>query len=140
MITPRGIFIPDEEISFAYKRASGPGGQHVNKTSTAAELRFDVKSTDALSSYVRGRLRELCGNRINTDGVLIIHASSHRSQERNREDALRRLAAFIDEAATPVKHRRKTRPTRASKERRLEKKHQHSRTKKQRRGDWRSDG
>ena len=115
------IQIPDEEVQLRAVRASGPGGQHVNKVSTAIELRFDVRGSAALPERVRERLEKLAGSRLTLDGVLILVAQEHRSQELNRQAALERLVELVREAARPPPPpRKKTKPTYASKLRRLE--------------------
>ncbi len=114
------IAIPDEEIEEAFVRASGPGGQNVNKLSTAVQLRFDARRSPALSNAVAIRLMGLAGRRVTLDGVILITAQRFRTQERNRADARERLAELIREAAVPPTPRRPTRPTLASKRRRLE--------------------
>lgn len=115
------IQIPDEEVQLRAVRASGPGGQHVNKVSTAIELRFDVRGSAALPERVRERLETLAGSRLTQDGVLILVAQEHRSQELNRQAALERLVELVREAARPPPPpRKKTKPTYASKLRRLE--------------------
>jgi ribosome-associated protein len=121
-----GIFIDETELSERFVRASGPGGQNVNKLSTAVELRFDVKNSPSLPDGLRERLTRLAGRRIDQEGVLIIFAQSHRTQERNREDARERLFELIRRAAIPPKPRRATKPTLASKTRRLEAKSRRS--------------
>jgi ribosome-associated protein len=121
-----GIFIDETELSERFVRASGPGGQNVNKLSTAVELRFDVKNSPNLPDGVRERLTRLAGRRIDQEGVLIIFAQSHRTQERNRDDARERLFELIRRAAVPPKPRRATKPTFASKTRRLESKSRRS--------------
>jgi ribosome-associated protein len=126
------ISIGEEEIQEEFVRSSGPGGQHVNKTSTAVQLRFDVAHSPSLPQDVRGRLMALAGNRMTDDGVLIIEARQYRSQDRNRQDALGRLIALIRQAAGKPKRRRETRPTRASLERRLEIKRQRGQKKRSR--------
>jgi ribosome-associated protein len=118
-VTP-AIHLADSELAWKAIRASGPGGQHVNKTSTAIELRFDVRASPALPEPVRARLYRLAGSRLTQDGVLVLTAQEHRSQELNRQAALDRLLGLIRRAAEPPPPpRKKTRPTRASKERRL---------------------
>lgn len=132
-VTP-DIILPDDEVQVRAVRASGPGGQHVNKVSTAIELRFDVRASPNLPEPVRARLYRLCGNRLTLDGVVVILAQEYRSQEMNRQAALERLLDLIREAAKPPPPpRKKTRPTYASKLKRLEGKAKRS-TVKARRG------
>ncbi|NIA13497.1 MAG: aminoacyl-tRNA hydrolase [Nitrospiraceae bacterium] len=120
-----GISLEDDEISMDFVRASGPGGQNVNKVSSAVQLRFDVAHSPSLPEDVRARLVQLGGRRVTEDGVLILDARRFRTQERNRQDALDRLADLIRQATHRPKRRRKTRPSRAAKQRRLEgKRHQ----------------
>jgi ribosome-associated protein len=110
----------ENELSFEYVRASGPGGQNVNKVSTAVQLRFDVSNSPSLKEEVKARLTRLAGKRMTTEGVLIIEAKSHRTQEKNREDAILRFCTLIARAKQTPKTRKQTKPTRASKETRLE--------------------
>lgn len=114
------ITIDEKELHEDFVRASGPGGQHVNKVSTAVQLRFDAAHSSALPTDVRDRLIVLAGRRITEEGVIVIEAQRFRSQERNRQDARERLVRLIRKAAERPKPRRKTQPTAASKTRRLE--------------------
>lgn len=116
------IAIDEREIQEEFVRASGPGGQHVNKVATAVKLRFDMAHSPSLPDDVRERLIRLAGRRITEEGVIVIDARRFRSQERNQQDARERLSALIRRAAERPKSRRKTRPTAASKRRRLEEK------------------
>ena len=126
MITiSRSVAITDEEISLSGIRAQGAGGQHVNKASTAIHLRFDIKAS-SLPEYYKERLLAASHHLISADGVVIIKAQEYRSQEMNREAAIARLVALIQELTAVQKSRRETRPTRASKERRLASKAQKS--------------
>ena len=115
----RDFPIPDSELEFRYVRASGPGGQNVNKVSTAVELRFDIGASRSLPQEAKVRLRRLGGRRVSVRDVLVIDAGRFRTQEANRRDALARLAALLRAAAIKPKKRIATRPTRASKERRI---------------------
>ena len=114
------INIDEREIEESFVRASGPGGQNVNKLSTAVQLRFDVRHSPSLAGDVRGRLERLAGSRLTRDGVLVINAQRHRTQARNRQDALDRLIGLIRQAAIAPVRRRPTKPTKASRERRIE--------------------
>ena len=117
-ITDR-ISIDERELEERFVRASGPGGQNVNKLSSAVQLRFDVRGSPSLAADVRLRLERLAGRRLTRDGVLVIMAQRHRTQERNRQDALDRLVELIRQASVAPTPRRPTKPTRRSKERRL---------------------
>jgi ribosome-associated protein len=123
------IAIDDAEIAESFIRASGPGGQNVNKLSTAVQLRFDVRHSPSLPDDVRARLERLAGRRLTRDGELIITAQRHRTQERNRQDARERLIELIRRAAVAPVKRRPTKPTKASRERRLEGKKRRARIK-----------
>ena len=130
-ITPT-IAIDQSEVKEEFIRSSGPGGQNVNKVSTAVQLRFNVADSPSLPDDIRKRLLHLAGKRITEDGVLIIHARRFRTQERNRQDAFDRLVTLIRKASEKPKVRRKTRPTLKSKQRRLEAKHHRSEAKRMR--------
>jgi ribosome-associated protein len=127
------IAIDENELAESFVRASGPGGQNVNKVSTAVQLRFDVRRSPSLPQPVRARLERLAGARLTKDGVIVITAERFRSQERNRADAVARLVALIRRAAEAPKPRRPTNPTAASRERRLKEKSGRSAVKRLRR-------
>ena len=114
------IAIAEREIEESFVRAAGPGGQNVNKLATAVQLRFDVRHSPSLPEGVRARLERLAGRRLTQEGVLIITARRHRTQERNRQDALDRLVELVRRAARPPTPRRPTRPTAAARRRRLD--------------------
>ena len=126
------IHIPESELDEQFIRASGPGGQHVNKTASAVQLRFDVKNSPSLPEDVRRRLKALAGSRMTKDGELILEASQHRSRAQNRAEARARLIRLVRRAARPPVRRKKTKPSRASKERRLKDKRARSEKKRRR--------
>jgi ribosome-associated protein len=139
-VTPQ-IGLDEEEIRFDFIRASGPGGQKVNKSSSAVQLRFDVRRSPSLPEEVRVRLAVLAGRRLSEEGILVIEAGRFRSQDRNRRDALDRLIGLIRQAARKPRRRRPTRPGAAARQRRLEAKKRRSALKRQRnRQDWRELG
>jgi ribosome-associated protein len=131
----QGIALDEREIDEQFIRARGPGGQNVNKISSAVQLRFSIDASPALDDGLKLRLKALAGRKVTQDGVLVITAERFRSQQRNRADALERLLDLIRRAAVPVKKRRPTRATKASRERRLSDKAVRSRLKR-----LRSDG
>jgi len=138
IITP-DIVIPDEELEWKFIRSSGPGGQNVNKVASAAQLRFLLPQNTSLPVNVRNRLRRLAGQKLIDDGSILFKSMSERSQDQNRRAALERLEALIRAALVEPKIRKKTRPTKGSKERRIESKKQRGATKQQRSGksyDW----
>ena len=120
-ITPT-LFIPDDELTCTFVRASGPGGQNVNKVASAVQLRFDVRNSSYLAEEVKARLIKLAGNKMTHDGVLVIEAKRYRAQEQNRSDAEQRLTALIQKVLVRPKKRQPTRPTIASQKRRVDSK------------------
>jgi ribosome-associated protein len=131
-----GVVVADDELEWKFIRASGPGGQNVNKVSSAVQLRFNLPVNLSIPVAARNRLRRLAGQKLNDDGTILIVARNERSQEQNRRDALERLAALINAALVEPKIRRKTKPSRASKERRIESKKHRGATKSGRSGRW----
>jgi ribosome-associated protein len=130
-VTPT-IAIAEDELGFDFIRSSGPGGQNVNKVATAVQLRFDVLHSPSLPDDVRIRLVRLAGRKLTGEGVLVITARRHRTQQQNRDDAIERLVELVRLASVPPRKRRKTRPTAASRERRLEEKRRKSKVKRMR--------
>jgi ribosome-associated protein len=128
------IAIPDEELEWKFIRSSGPGGQNVNKVASAVQLRFLLPQNASLPAAARARLRRLAGQRLVDDGTILLSARTERSQEQNRRAALERLADLVRAALIEPKIRKKTRPTRASKERRIDTKKRRAGTKRERSG------
>ncbi len=127
------ISIDEGEISYDFVRASGPGGQNVNRVATAVQLRFDVRGSPSLPAEVKRRLERLAGSRMTQEGELVLQAQRHRTQERNRCDALQRFVDLVRQAAHPPKRRRRTQPTAASRRHRLESKRHRAEVKRLRR-------
>lgn len=127
------ITLEEDELRFATVQSSGPGGQNVNKVATAVTLRFDARHSPSLPEATRQRLLKLAGKRLTAEGEVVIQARRYRTQEHNRQDAIKRLVALIRQAATPPRPRKPTRPTQAARERRLERKKRRGLVKAQRR-------
>lgn len=119
LVVSSTVTIPDSDLSVAFIRASGPGGQNVNKVASAVQLRFNMVGSTALDERVKLRLRALAGRRVTDDGTVLITARNHRTQERNRQEALDRLSELIQQALVEPRIRRASKPTKASKERRI---------------------
>ncbi len=132
IIVTSHISIHENELRFEFIRSSGPGGQNVNKVATAVQLRFDVRNSPSLPEDVRERLIDIAGKKITEEGILILDARRHRTQERNRQDAVNRLIELIRKATEKPKNRIKTRPSHASEKRRLNSKRHRSNLKKSR--------
>jgi ribosome-associated protein len=126
------IFIPENEIQFSFIRSSGPGGQNVNKVSTAVQLRFDIVNSPSLNDEIKRRLIEKSGNRVTKEGILIIEAKRFRTQESNRQDAVERFIELIRKAEKKPKKRIKTKPSKESRQKRIEEKKKRSEVKKMR--------
>jgi ribosome-associated protein len=135
IVTPE-VVIGDDELEWKFIRASGPGGQNVNKVSSAVQLRFQLPFNSSIPVAARNRLRRIAGQKLKDDGTLLLSARNERSQEQNRRAALERLSELVRAALIEPKVRRKTKPTKGSKERRIESKKQRGATKQGRSGRW----
>jgi len=136
IVINRGLTIPVSEISFRFSTSSGPGGQHANKSETRVTLLFDVAQSPSLTEAQRALIQQRLGSRLDSSGVLQISVQDSRSQHKNRETAVNRFQAMLAAALAPRKKRRKTRPSRAAQERRLQAKKRRSQTKRDRGRDW----
>lgn len=136
LIVSDKLKIPLDEFAFQYARSSGPGGQNVNKVNTKVQLRWAVTRSPSLTEAIRQRFLAKYGNRINAEGEFQISSTRYRDQKRNQEDCLEKLAELLRAVAEPPKSRKKTKPTRGSKERRLKEKKRQSERKDGRRGNW----
>lgn len=136
LIVTDNLKIPLAEFTYQFSRSSGPGGQNVNKVNTKVLLRWEVTKSESLPEAVRQRFIARYGNRINAEGQFLLTSTRYRDQKRNIEDCLEKLADMLREVAKPPRARRKTKPTRGSKERRLKEKKQRSDRKDGRRGNW----
>ena len=134
----KNISVKESELTFKFIRSSGPGGQNVNKVATAVQLRFDLTSSKSLSEDVKTRLKSIAGRKVTKNGVLIIEASRHRTQEKNRQDAIARFIELIEKSSRKTKHRVETNPSSASKQKRIETKKRLSEKKKMRKYSERS--
>ena len=128
------VTVPASELQLTASRSSGPGGQHVNTSDTRIQLRWNLEASEAFTDVQKARLRRALASRLTTEGDLILASDAHRSQRRNREEVMQRLAALLREHLTPPKPRRKTQPTKASQERRLDEKKRRAQIKKGRGG------
>jgi ribosome-associated protein len=133
------ITIPEEDVGEHFIRCSGPGGQHVNKSSTGVQLRFDVEASTVIPDFAKAKLKRIAGSRLTSDGEVVISATNRRSQKANREEAQERLAELVRKALVVDKPRRKSRPSYAAKARRLEGKQRRSETKKNRKSVRKED-
>lgn len=127
------VTIPAAELEYTASRSSGPGGQHVNKTDTRITVRWNLPASGALTDFLKNRVQRALANRLTENGDLLLASDTHRSQRRNREEVTQRLAALVREALVPPKPRRKTKPTKASRMKRLDEKRRRSDLKRQRR-------
>lgn len=126
------VTIPASELQYTASRSSGPGGQHVNKTDSRIQVRWNIPSSSALSDFLKQRVMKVLATRLTEDGDLLLASDSNRSQRRNKDDVTQRLAALVRDALVPPKPRRKTKPTRASRQKRLDEKKRRSDVKRQR--------